>query len=274
MTPPQSKALLGYILNAPLQPGYQSRWSSGSLSTELDAASEQGPVGDDALRCEDASRGSGATLRGPQLRGSSSRLGPGICEQCGRVLITRPDHFDLCTSCWKGLCPDCSETCPLCFGSYCAGFCQCGCQVDRLAAAASLVDVPSRTEYAELQYTYLSPAEREDRVHRSRTDIARDLLVEHSARLAAERKAQAVDALKNIGYNVSHVLGTGKPAAGPTMAGRSALMNMPALTSFSGEELATSAAVFKGRAKAHELREQIPKINNPKGGGKAPKDEP
>ncbi len=97
---------------------------------------------------------------------------------------------------------------------------------------------------------------------------------EHSARLAAERKAQAVDALKNIGYNVSHVLGTGKPAAGPTMAGRSALMNMPALTSFNGEELATSAAVFKGRAKAHELREQIPKINNPKGGGKAPKDEP
>ena len=50
-------------------------------------------------------------------------------------------------------------------------------------------------------------------------------------------------------------------------------MAMPALTSFIGEELAKQAAVFKGRVKAHELREQIPKINNPEGGGKAPKDE-
>ncbi len=132
--------------------------------------------------------------------------------------------------------------------------------MDRLAAAASPVIVPSRTEYAERQYAYLSPAEREDRVRRSRTDIARDLLAEQVTS-TVERPAR-------------HVLGTGKPAAGPTMAGRSALMNMPALTSFSGEELTTSAAVFKGRAKAHELREQIPKINNPKGGGKAPKDEP
>ena len=59
-----------------------------------------------------------------------------------------------------------------------------------------------------------------------------------------------------------------------TMAGRSALMVMPALTSFIGEELAKEAAVSKGRVKAHELREQIRKINNPKGGGKAQKDEP
>ena len=51
-------------------------------------------------------------------------------------------------------------------------------------------------------------------------------------------------------------------------------MAIPALTSFIGEELAKQAAVFKGRVKAHELREQIRKINNPKGGGKAQKDEP
>ena len=81
-------------------------------------------------------RVSGVTLRGGQLCGFGSRLGPGICERCGRILITRPDHFDLCTSCWKGLCPDCGETCPLCFGSYCAGFCQCGCQVDLLPVEA------------------------------------------------------------------------------------------------------------------------------------------
>jgi len=58
-----------------------------------------------------------------------------------------------------------------------------------------------------------------------------------------------------------------------TIAGRSALIVIPALTSFIGEELAKQAAVFTGRVKAHELREQIPKINNPEGGRKAPKDE-
>ncbi len=58
----------------------------------------------------------------------SSRLGPGACERCGRVLITRPDHYDVCTLCFRGLCYECGATCNLCFGSFCHGFCHCGCQ--------------------------------------------------------------------------------------------------------------------------------------------------
>ncbi len=52
-------------------------------------------------------------------------------------------------------------------------------------------------------------------------------------------------------------------------AGRNALMVMPELTSYIGEELAKEAAVTKGKVKAHELREQIKKLNSgkpPRGG--------
>ena len=52
-------------------------------------------------------------------------------------------------------------------------------------------------------------------------------------------------------------------------AGRTAIMVMPALTSFIGEELAKEAAVTKGKVKAHELRAQIRKLH----GGKGPKDD-
>ncbi len=60
----------------------------------------------------------------------SSRLGPGACERCGRILITvMPDHYDVCTSCFRGLCNECGATCDICFGTFCHGFCQCGCQL-------------------------------------------------------------------------------------------------------------------------------------------------
>ena len=51
-------------------------------------------------------------------------------------------------------------------------------------------------------------------------------------------------------------------------AGRSAVMVMPALTAYVGEELAKEAAITKGKVKAHELREQIKKLNG--GGPKKP----
>ena len=47
------------------------------------------------------------------------------------------------------------------------------------------------------------------------------------------------------------------------------MMVMPELTSYIGEELAKEAAVTKGKVKAHELREQIKKLNSgkpPRGG--------
>ncbi len=72
----------------------------------------------------------------------SSLLGPGVCERCGRILISRPDHFDICTCCFRGLCPDCGATCELCFGSYCHGFCQCGCQIDLLPVEAQQSAAP------------------------------------------------------------------------------------------------------------------------------------
>ena len=45
-------------------------------------------------------------------------------------------------------------------------------------------------------------------------------------------------------------------------------MVMPALTAYVGEELAKEAAITKGKVKAHELREQIKKLNG--GGPKKP----
>ena len=73
----------------------------------------------------------------PATISGSSRLGPGACERCGRILITRPDHYDVCTLCFRGLCHECGATCNLCFGSFCHGFCQCGCQVDLLPVLPS-----------------------------------------------------------------------------------------------------------------------------------------
>ncbi len=197
LTPPQRKALLGYLLDESVQTGVKSRWSSTSLTS-----------------------------------------GDG-----DETLVEEPAEPDTMSSVDFGASPPATSP-----------------SLDRLAATASPVVVPSRTEYADRQYAYLSPDEREDRVRRSRTDIARDLLAEQVTS-TVERSAR-------------HVLDTGQPAAGSTMAGRSALVTMPALCWFNGEELAKLAAVFKGRVKAHELREQNLKINNPKGGGKAPKDEP
>ncbi len=63
-------------------------------------------------------------------RSLGSLLGPGVCERCERILVSRPDHFDVCTCCFRGLCPDCGSTCIFCFGCYCRGFCRCGCQID------------------------------------------------------------------------------------------------------------------------------------------------
>ena len=48
-------------------------------------------------------------------------------------------------------------------------------------------------------------------------------------------------------------------------SGRVSIMVMPELGTFTGEELAKEAAASKGKLKAHELREGLRKMNNPKG---------
>ena len=56
--------------------------------------------------------------------------------------------------------------------------------------------------------------------------------------------------------------------------GRSAVMVMPELSEYIGEELSKEAAVSKGKVKAHELRQQMQKlrggVGGPKAGGAAP----
>ena len=63
--------------------------------------------------------------------------------------------------------------------------------------------MPSPTEYAERQYGFMSPGEREDRVRRSRTGIARDLL-DGQVTSAVDRPARPVQ-------------GRGKPVADPNV---------------------------------------------------------
>ncbi len=53
------------------------------------------------------------------------------------------------------------------------------------------------------------------------------------------------------------------------MVGRMAVRVMPALAEFIGGELAKEAAVTKGRVKAHELRQQMRCLQNPKAKAKA-----
>ena len=56
-------------------------------------------------------------------------------------------------------------------------------------------------------------------------------------------------------------------------SGRLSIMLMPELSTFIGEELAKEAAVSKGKLKAHELREGLRRMSNPKGEDKKGQDE-
>ena len=56
-------------------------------------------------------------------------------------------------------------------------------------------------------------------------------------------------------------------------AGRLSIMVMPELSTYIGEELAKEAAISKGKIKAHELREGLRKMNNPKHGNKGKGDD-
>ena len=55
-------------------------------------------------------------------------------------------------------------------------------------------------------------------------------------------------------------------------SGRLSIMVMPELSTFIGEELAKEAAISMGKIKAHELREGLRKMNNPKHGAKKGED--
>ena len=71
--------------------------------------------------------------------------------------------------------------------------------------------------------------------------------------------------------DTSLFLGLGSQA----MMGRLALCVMPGLSEFIATELTKEASLNKGKIKAHELRQQLKRLNDPKGktGGRGAHDE-
>ncbi len=97
--------------------------------------------------------------------------------------------------------------------------------------------------------------------------IRRFQLIEERYRHKLPQMAEAKGTALDGEQDASLFLGLGTQA----MAGRLAVCVMPALSEFIAGELGKEAALNKGRVKAHELRQQIKRLQTPakaKGGGK------